>query len=49
MFSCSLSEEFEGPHGHYLLKKGLLHVNYVCAKTFSNGNNLKMRMKAHTG
>ena len=20
---------FEGPHGHYILKKGLLHVNYV--------------------
>ena len=24
-----MSEEFEGPHGHYILKKDLLHVNYV--------------------
>ena len=24
-----LSEEFEGPCGHYILEKGLLHVNYV--------------------
>ena len=28
-FSCSTFEEFEGPHGHYKLKKGFLHVNYV--------------------
>ena len=24
-----MSEEFEGPHGHYTLEKGLLHVNYA--------------------
>ena len=24
-----MSEEFEGPCGHYLLKKGLLHMNYL--------------------
>ena len=24
-----MSEEFQSPHGHYILKKGLLHVNYV--------------------
>ena len=24
-----MSEEFEGPYGHCILKKGLLHVNYV--------------------
>ena len=27
--SFLMSEEFEGPCCHYLLKKGLLHVNYV--------------------
>ena len=32
MFSCSLSEEFEGPHGHYIMEKGLLHVNYVLTR-----------------
>jgi hypothetical protein len=24
-----MSEEFEGPHGHYTLEKGLLHVNFA--------------------
>ena len=24
-----MSEEFEDPHGHYTLEKGLLHVKYV--------------------
>ena len=43
-----MSEEFEGPHGHYTLEKGLLHVNY-CAKAFSSGHNLKMHMKAYAG
>ena len=28
-FSCSTLEEFGGPHVHYKLKKGFLHVNYV--------------------
>ena len=27
--SFLVSEEFESPHGHYILEKGLLHVNYV--------------------
>ena len=27
--SYLMSEEFEGPHGHYTLEKGLLHVNYA--------------------
>ena len=27
--SFVMSEEFEGPCGHYLLEKGFLHVNYV--------------------
>ena len=27
--SFLMSEEFEGPHGHYIMEKGLLHVNYV--------------------
>ena len=27
--SFLMSEEFEGPHGHYTLEKGLLHVNYA--------------------
>ena len=27
--SCLMSEEFEVPHGHFILKKDLLHVNYV--------------------
>ena len=45
-----MSEEFQSPHGHYILKKGLLHVNCeLCAKTFSSGNNLKMHMKDHMG
>ena len=26
---CRKSSNFEGPHGHDILKKGLLHVNYV--------------------
>ena len=24
-----ISEEFEGPHGHHTLEKGLLNVNYA--------------------
>ena len=53
--SFLMSEEFEGPHGHCLLEKGLLPVKYApsacerCAKTFSSGNNLKMHMKASAG
>ena len=27
--SFLMSEEFEGPHGHYILEKDLLHVNNV--------------------
>ena len=27
-FYILMSEEFEGPHGHDTLEKGLLHVNY---------------------
>ena len=27
--SFLMSEEFEDPHGHYTLEKGLLHVKYV--------------------
>ena len=27
--SFLMSEEFEGPHGHYILKKDLIHVNFV--------------------
>ena len=30
--SFLMSEEFEGPHGHYIMEKGLLHVNYVLTR-----------------
>ena len=43
-----MSEEFEGPHGHFILKKGPSACE-LCAKTFSSGNYLKMHMKAHAG
>ena len=31
--SFLMSEEFEDPHGHYTLEKGLLHVKF-CLKMF---------------
>ena len=43
-----MSEEFEGPHGHFILKKRPSACE-LCAKTFSSGNYLKMHMKAHAG
>ena len=30
--SFLMSVEFEGPHGHYIMEKGLLHVNYVLTR-----------------
>ena len=27
-----MSEEFQSPHGHYIMEKGLLHVNYVLTR-----------------
>ena len=42
-----MSEEFEGPHDHYTLEKGFLHVNYALNRF--KGTNLKMHMKAHAG
>ena len=46
--SFLMSEEFEGPHGHCLLEKGLLHV-CICIKPFFSVHNLKMHIKAHAG
>ena len=47
--SFLMSEEFEGTHGHYILKNNLINACELCAKRFSSGNNLKMHKKAHAG
>lgn len=44
--SFLMSEEFEDPHGHYTLEKGLLHVKYVLKCFFLKWKQL---MKAFAG
>ena len=44
--SFLMSEEFEDPHGHYTLEKGLLHVKYALKCFFFKWKQL---MKAFAG